>query len=274
MAIVEQIGRTFTFNEGSQITRRYYIRGVTDEHAAGAALYAYLIDELGAGAYLANKELQGISGAEQVPGGYEAAVTWGMFQRREPLQAGEFSFFFEVGVEPLRVFIPLSTVVYKRPSDPGPTPHIPIIGDQGDGEAPEGVDIFDPTHTEGETHILPANQITPTYKQQIKSCVGHVNSFPFKGHDAGEVLLQGVHGQQRGANDWEVHYRWAVRSNRPAETIDGIPIGPRAGWQYLWPRYQLGLGDNDAPVLTRQIRYLVVNDVFPVSNFSVLGIGT
>ena len=273
-ATVEVVGRGFQLNESSLFERSYFVRDAADEEEASLSVVTYLQSELGPSMALGGLVLRNLSGAEPVKEGFTVTASWGVFQRREPLATGESSFNFEIGIEPVRVIVPLDVTVYKRATDTDPTPTgLHIIGDQGDGEEPQGVEIYEPVHTESETHIIAASSITSGYKAAIKTVVGKTNNAAFKGHSAGECLMQSVSGQRRGADDWELNFRWAVKENQTSLNVAGITVASRKGWQYLWPRYQLKKDEAGAPVLTRQIKYVIVNTVFQSANFAALGIG-
>lgn len=276
--VVEEVGRRGQTGEGSAATRSYVAWNATSEDAALGAVYTYLVSELGSGTTLAvgarTLVLRNLEGDEELKDGWRVTATWGLFERQEPLQIGESNFNFEIAVQPVKVILPLGTQeVYKRGDDDKPTPLIRLIGDQGiPDQEPDGVEVFEPTHQESETHIFPASAITQGYKDAIKTVVGKTNNATFKGRSAGECLLTGVSGSRRGHNDWELNFRWSVKENQTGLTIAGITGINKTGWQYLWPRYELGRDENEAPILTRRIRYIVIATVFPAGNYSVLEI--
>lgn len=270
---VEVVGREFQLNESSSNKRTLFVRNATSEAEAAAAALAKLEALLGSSLMLGGQVLKNLSGAERVKNGYEVSAEWGMFQKKEPMRAGESSFSFEIGIEPVKIVVPIENQVYKAPGDADPIPSsIHLIGDQGDGNGPQGVEIYEPTHSEQETHIVPASFVTPFYKNAVKKIVGKTNKFGFKGNQAGECLMQAVSGQQRGADDWELSFRWAVRENLAGETVAGVQVGQRRGWDYLWPVYELAK-DGAANKLTNQVRYIVVSKIFRDADYGPLNIG-
>jgi hypothetical protein len=280
---VETLGRQFQISASGSVTRRYFARGAATELEASTAVLAYLVADLGTPPNIGGLVFQDITGTERVKEGWECEASWGQFQQKEVPQAGASEFSFEFQVQPVKVVIPVSPQrVYKRGDDPLKPPKIALIGDQGlPDTAPEGVEVYEPTHCEQETHYLASSAITPTYKAQMKSLLGRTNAAAFKGSDAGECLLQSVQGQKRGSEDWQVSFRWAVRENQADLDIDGIVVASKGGWEYLWPRYHLKKaegdpeGEGDEPVtLSRHIRYIVVAQVFRPGDYSLLGIGS
>lgn len=288
VTVTEERGRRGQISEAAESQRVYFARDATSEDEALGAVFTHLTGTLGSPPSLAigtrTLVLKNLDGEEVITwyngsatlSGWRVTATFGTFQLKEPLQEGESSFAFEIGTAPQRVVVPLGTQsVYKRGADTAPTPNIILIGDQGvPDQEPGGVEIYEPVHTESETHIVAASAVDADYKAAVKGIVGKVNDDSFKGHDAGECLLTAVSGQQRGSADWELSFRWSVRENQTGLSIAGITGIDKEGWQYLWPRYYLARDENGAPILTRQIRYIVVATVFRTADYSGLGIGT
>ncbi len=97
-----------------------------------------------------------------------------------------------------------------------------------------------------------------------------MNNAAFKGFAVGEVLFLGASGSQRGADDWEITYRFAASPN-----VTGLAVGPisginKKGWEYLWVRYA---DAEDQNVLVKQPIAAYVEQVYELGNFSTLGIG-
>ena len=270
MSVVEELGRTFQINEDGSVTRPYFVQGATTEPGAAALVLAYLESTLGIPPNIGGLVLTTIAGDEEQEDGYRCTATWGPYQKRPRPQTGESQFNFEIATQPVKVVVPIGTPTVYGPNPP----LVQLIGDQGNGEPPEGVEVFEPVHSESETHYLPASAITAAYKQQIKKLVGKENSAGWKGHDAGEVLLSAVSGSRRGVDDWEVTFRWMVKENQSGLTIGGIAGITRRGWQYLWPIYETRKDPGGAAKLTHNITNVAVATVFRSGDMTLLGIGS
>lgn len=95
----------------------------------------------------------------------------------------------------------------------------------------EGVDITVPVYQFAETHFIADALVTAAYKATLCYLTGKVNSAPFKGFQAGEVLFLGASGQRRGNGDWEICFRFAASPN-----VTGLAVGPitgiaKGGWE-------------------------------------------
>ena len=265
----EVIGRSGSVNSDTESVRVWASYNAANEVDATAAVVSAAPTNIGA------LVIDNITYAEKVENHFECEVMYRRVRRQEQKQKGESSFSFEFQTTPTRVYLPIGTQqVYKRSSDSEPTPVIHIIGDQGiPNQPPEGVEVYEPTHVESETHYFDQSLITLAYKQQVKRLIGKVNNSFFKGHAAGEVLLTAVSGSQRGYDDWEVSYHWSVRENQMNVTSADITVDEKKGWEYIWPRYILEEDENGAPCLSQQIRYLVKAKVFRTDDLSLLNIG-
>lgn len=264
---VEEIGRTFQVNEKGEITRKYFAHGYSTEPAAGAAVYAYLEATIGTPPNIGSTVVKNIRGDEKTVDGYKCTVTWGTFQAKPPPAKGDSQFNFEISVQPVKVIVPIGSITVHGAN----APTLSLIGEQGDGRPPAGVEVYEPAHEESETHYLDATLITAGYKATVKSIVGKLNDATFKGHSAGEALLRGVSGSRRGVDDWEVTFRWSVKENLTDETIAGITGVDKGGWDYLWPIYEVQ-EDANGRHLTTNVTNIAVATVFRSADFSGLGI--
>ncbi|MGC1272801.1 MAG: hypothetical protein WBC44_03775 [Planctomycetaceae bacterium] len=269
---VELLGQSGNHSESPSRMRRYFVRGATDESDALVALLASV-----PAIHASGLVLRTVSVDEKVVGGFECEAQYGVFQKKDPPQKGESQFNFEVSAQPVKVYVPLEPqTVYTAP---GLTPPQAsdvagwLIGDQGDGKGPEGVEVYEPVASFSETHYLDATGLTPLYRATVLYLVGKTNNAAFKGFAAGEVLCQSISGSRRASDDWEISFRFSVRQNQTGLTIAGVTGINKQGWQYLWPRYELKK-DAGAKQLTNKVTHIVVADVFKPGNFSALGIGT
>lgn len=136
----------------------------------------------------------------------------------------------------------------------------------------EGVDITIPACTFAETHYLAATSVTLAYRVALFRLTGKVNNATFKGCAAGECLFLGATGSKRGADDWEITYRFAVSPNRTGITVGEITGIDKKGWEYLWVRYQ-NAEDGTARAIVKKPLAAYVEKVYEEADFSALGIG-
>jgi len=156
----------------------------------------------------------------------------------------------------------------------GPSASAALGGAIGfDGQNVAGVDITVPVFNLAETHFIPDAVVTAGYQGVLFALTGAVNSAFFRGFQPGECLFLGASGSKRGAERWEITYKFAGQPNRLDLQVGDIgPISKR-GWDYLWVQY----GDDvDATVKTLIKRPIAVyvEEVYPSAGFAALGIGS
>ena len=213
-----------------------------------------------------------------VQGAYDCIANYGLPlppEPKPPLEIGDSSFHFEVSTQPVRVNFPLSPqTVHPRDGLAAPADSDKwLIGQQGDGSPPEGVEVFEPRATFSESHVFALATITAAQQKILMQTVGKICDAAFRGWAAEEVMLTRVSGSQRSGEDWEISFGFEAREHQTGLTIAGIEDIDKKGWQYLWPRYSLQKDANE-PILSAVIDYIVVADVHPTTPFGVLGIGS
>jgi hypothetical protein len=198
-------------------------------------------------------------------GVWEVSARYG---KREPKDTGASSFSFDTGGVTAHITQSLTTV--GRYAASGTAPDCQgAIGVSTD--AVEGTDITVPVYNFTETHYLPADVVTNAYKAALFYLTGKVNSTSFKGFAEGEVLFLGASGSQRGADDWEITFRFAASPNAKDLSVGPITGISKNGWEYLWVRYS---DTEDANVLVKQPIAAYVERVYELADFAGLGIGT
>lgn len=268
--VKEQVGQSgyLRADANAEIRRKYAVFGVTEENAAITAVTDYLLATMGSPPRIGSLELDDVSVSEVVLDYYEVQATWRTFQRRSQPATFENQFNFELRLDPVKIKIPIGGIqVFKADGEPDWQPV--LVNDLGNGEEPEGVDIYEPTYDESETHWIPLASLTDQYKAVLKSSVGKVNASGFRGNLRGEVLLLGVSGSRRGANDAEVTFRWSVRENQTNFALGGVPGITKEGWQYLWPKSRIRRFE-DQPMyqfashvaVATVFRYAELNNIF------------
>lgn len=268
MAIKEIIGASGQGGESPSYRFPYFSTATTPVDAIAEALAA-------APTSVAGFPVKSIDVDEEIQNGYECSVTYGPFKPKEPPKVNESFFNFDVTTQSQRIIVPVSPqTIYPATGLTAPTNSAKwLIGQQGDGSPPSGADVQEPIASFSETHYLPSTTITDAHQRTLLRIVGRLNDASFRGWSAKEVLCTGVSGSQRGAEDWEISFRFSVREHQTGLTIAGITAVNKEGWQFLWVRYRTEIDDTE-PVLTDVAEYAVVADVFRTADFADLGIGT
>ena len=187
----------------------------------------------------------------------------------EPKKPGDSEYTFDTGGATQHITQALATRRYDL-SEGQPGPDLKgAIGVNGDDVA--GVDITLPAYQFTERHYVPAENVTGAYKSALFYATGTTNNATFKGFARGEVLFLGASGAQRGAEDWEITFRFAASPNVADLNIAGIAVALKRGWEYLWVKYA---DADDGTWLTKEAVAVYVEQVYPESNFASLGIGT
>lgn len=184
------------------------------------------------------------------------------------LQQGESSFSFDTGGGSQHITQSLSTVAMY-----GPHASSLLGGAIGyDGENIQGVDITVPVYNFSESHVFDDSMVTNSYKQELFSATGKVNSLAFKGFAAGEVLFLGATGSKRGDDDWEISFRFSASQNKTNLTVGDITGITKKGWEYLWVQYAKDVDDTKKVILKKPVA-VYIEKVYDEASFSSLGIG-
>lgn len=277
MAYIFEIsgGRGGSVSDFATAKRTFLAVGYSDEPTVAAAFSSYIVDNglntIG-GVTAADFDMDELEGFDGI---WEISCSWETFRPKEPTPASstfseavpEFAFSFALSSE--KVVKPIgSQSVYKRTSDSGTTPSIQLIGDQGDGKPPAGVDLLVPEISFSEKRYLRRSYWTESVRNEFLRMIGKVSSTPFRSFDAGEVLCAGISGAGRGRDDIELQISYRVRENTTI-SVSGFPSFDKLGWQYLWPRHYLKTQGTEK-IVTQEIQYLCLADVFLEADFSVL----
>lgn len=191
----------------------------------------------------------------------------------EPAELGASEFEFDFSTESARVRQSLQTVSGHVAT--GLPPAVPnfdgAINVQED--TVEGVDVLVPRGAFSETHWLDPLLITDGYRRMVMGMVGTMNSAPFRGHAAHELLLVGCRGRHRDGEELAaITFSFAVSPNRTGIAVGDIAGIDKDGWDYLWVRYGRAV-DGAANVVVHRPEYAYVERVYAESDFLLLGIG-
>ena len=140
-----------------------------------------------------------------------------------------------------------------------------------DGETVQGVDIAVPIFNFTETHYLQDSVVTAGYRRKLFSLTGKVNQYAFKGFQPGEVLFMGATGAKRGAEDWEVTFRFAALPNRTNIQVGEITGISKKGWEYLWVQYAQEVDPAIHQVVKKPVA-VYIEQVYETANLAALGI--
>lgn len=102
-----------------------------------------------------------------------------------------------------------------------------------------GVDVLSPTLSFTETHYMTYKKFKISYIRDLNSLQGKVNDEQFRGFEAGEVRFDGFSASRRGTKRedlYEITFQFSVIPNQPSQTIQGLEIPAKKGWDYVWFR--------------------------------------
>ena len=244
----------------------YTVRGTEDDLAARTAV------ESASPTTYDNLPRQAVAVEPVGPDHWDATVRYAPNQISSPPQTGDSVFNFDTGGGTQHITQSKATVgIYAAPGSTAPS-FQGAIGVTADSV--NGVDITVPVYQFSETHYLPPEVVTESYKGTLFSLTGKVNNGSFRGFAAGELLFLGASGSRRGTgadDDWEITFRFAASPN-----VTGLAVGPisginKKGWEYLWVRYADAEDTGSGTIVKRPIA-AYVERVYDDGNFGGLGI--
>jgi hypothetical protein len=259
-------GRTETLGAKPKAEIAYVVLGAADEAAVRALALAQIPTTY------AGLNRTAISLDERLNG-----TTWKVvatYEAPEPHQQDnpESTFAFDTGGGTQHVTQSLQTVGRY-----GPAASSGLGGAIGyDGQNVAGVDITIPVYQFSEMHYIAPSYVSQAYKLALMGLTGAVNSMPFRGFQAGEVLFMGASGTRRGTDPddrWEIAYKFAASPNQNGLTVGAISGIQKRGWDYLWVQYGDDV-DPTAKVLIKKPIAVYVEQVYPFASFGGLGIGS
>lgn len=150
------------------------------------------------------------------------------------------------------------------------------------GEEFDGVDAivpafsFELSKTTGEGFIADFG----SFANEIAQFVGTVNEGPFMGFKPGNVLFNGITSgnlQKKEATETTDAYNyWTLTYSFTASPATEFQVGPttiaKKGWEYLWYLTEKSF-DETTGLVVPVIRAAYVEQVYPYSDFSRLGLG-
>jgi len=139
----------------------------------------------------------------------------------------------------------------------------------------EGVDVPDKSFQWTETWTLPLAGFGFVYSAILGQLNGRTNAAYFRGFAAGTVRFDGATGGKSDKGDGfvELTYNFTFSPSESGLSVGDITGISKAGWDYLWVRYETG-EDDAAKKTTPKPRQAEVDRVLEPLNFSLFGIGT
>jgi hypothetical protein len=204
---------------------------------------------------------------------YEITVTWsprsptsGSAPRRTKTE-------FDFGSETQRIKYAYATTAYKRTTSPAlPDVDLNEAINWKKGEGVEGVDIPSPTFSVRITNQYAASEVGANYFAALAAARCTVNSDPFWGWEAGEVLFLGATGSHDEGEQypWTITFSFAFNDNVTDADLPGITGVAKKGWEYLETVSADGLNTD---VIEPALNYAYVHQVHKETAFSSLNVG-
>lgn len=142
-------------------------------------------------------------------------------------------------------------------------------------DAVEGVDVPDKAFKWTETWQLPLGSYGFIYSAVLGQLNGKVNASYFRGFPAYCVRFDGASGGQAPSESEiaEITFNFAMSQTETGLAVGDITGIKKAGWDYLWVRYE-ATDDAGAKKTTPKPIQVEVDRVLTAFNFSLLGIGS
>ncbi len=234
-----------TDNNGSSVEFSYVVIGTADEIAAANAALA--IAPL---AYLVNSETlirQEVAPESTGPDSWDVVVRYGTEDQQrsqEVPQPGTWHFNFDTSGGTHKITQSLQTLWRGQRSLSNPAPDL-LGAINYDGKKVQGVEIVVPKLEFSITAYYAPQAVDTAFMVNIARKTGKVNSATWLGFAAGELLFLGGSGDgdiptvagQR-VKPIPVTFKFAASENRTNITVGDITVPSKAGWDYLWVRYE------------------------------------
>lgn len=195
-------------------------------------------------------------------------------------EVGEWSFSFDTTGGTVHITNSLETIrSYKRSGVSG---SIPNTGGAIDVQPDEvkGIDKVIPALKFNVNYKHTSGTITPAYVRYLHSLTGLVNSTPFLGWPAGEVLFLGASGGDGTHTEMTIEYQFAMSKGVTNLSIGGLSwldsggssaTITKEGWNVIWISYEDTV-DADNPV--KKPKYVYVERVYDTVDLATaLGFG-
>jgi len=266
--IWEDYGRELTAGDSATRKKVFHITGVSDDFTAAALLDGATLAQLG------SLWKQSLKVSEEGPEHYLGTITYGPMPLRKPVFEMCLSFDTTGGTQ--KITQAFSEVSIDVPAGATAPEFNGAIGVKDDGV--EGVDIVVPVFNWVEQWSLPKAMMTGAaaweYAKTLSDLTGTKNAATFRTFAAGEVLFLGATGEwsTKDADYFSISYKFSRLPNREEFDIGEITVASKRGHDYMWVRYQTS-EDSAAKCLVQTPMAVIVDEVYPDGDFSLLGIG-
>jgi hypothetical protein len=264
--------RQTTTGENGTVTLKYILEGTADDLAA-KTLVANSVPETYDGLVRQSIEIEPLAVDESAGDGkWLASIRYGV--RPAPAETGESTFQFDTGGASQHITQALKHITHTACPSQTAEDFLGAIGVSGSGDSRtvEGVDIIVPVYAWSETHYISDTDVQAR-KAAYYALTGKTNNATWKGFAAGEVLFLGASGSKRGADDWEITFKFAASPNvtdvcadwpggsKPAAAV------AKKGWEVFSVYYRQAEGAKDLIPKPVQID---INQVYRDGDFAGL----
>ena len=152
------------------------------------------------------------------------------------------------------------------------------IGVNAGGEK-EGVDVKRPAFSWQQTQAFSLDMVNTSFKKMLANYTACINSRPFRGFAAGEVLFDGVsdgslitdYDKETNApyQYYKLTFSFAAMPNLFNQRVGGSPTFIKYGWDYQWVLWEK-ITDNGSVV--QRPRNVYVEQVYPDVDLNDLGL--
>lgn len=144
-------------------------------------------------------------------------------------------------------------------------------GKCGDDCEISGVDIPTAQLRETYTKTMRLSSLSTSYKRNVASMVGKVNSGSFKGWSAGEVMFLGMSysAPAKRSTRVTVTFNFAIQPNESGVKIGGKNVGNKKGFEYVWAISKTTASGSTPKV---EVEGVYVDQVCEYASFSGLGL--
>lgn len=184
---------------------------------------------------------------------------------------------------------PGETVYQCNQSSPGPSTFNGRIG--YNGETCDGCDIVTPSFSFQLHKKLTADEMTSAYRQTLARLTGCVNDDEYCGFTAGNLLLEGVSGTSSaeyreedvqidpvtGDVTWLPYITYDLTFSFKGGfeftnfNVSGATVASKKSFQYMWV-YSIKTDDTTVGTTIEEPKCVIVNDVYPSGDFTLLNI--
>lgn len=144
------------------------------------------------------------------------------------------------------------------------------IGVSKDGVA--GTDIVIPQMRLVITRAFPYDTVTLGYVNTIAQLTGKINSAPWRGFQAEQVLFEGASGSSQADGSVPITFNFRIGENRTDLVVAGVAGIAKKAWEYLWVMYH-DVENLNAKQILKQPKHIFIERLYDRANFALLGLG-